>query len=425
MRYLNKQEIALLVMVAEQRLRGRMNSLSYIIKQVLDKDNIQKEDEISVIVSFLEYLEKQGVLNFKNVRLNESHLFYNDLFFIRFFDVLKKDKGRASKMLELFGLEGLSDLANYRKDSLEEILKLLKNFNRKIRVVIDYSALPIKTDRLEKEEEIRGDLLENIVFKTEIDKDKLDKFINSYLAEFKNNTLSNPDEIEISYDEDGEKYESYGDTYYPYQTQKIIFLASLKENIRQEGYRNLFFVGKLADKSGVRKFETLGVMRKEGLIKGLVYHESYKNFTFSVNSQPFEKEYSENLGEIKDLMKKIELGHEKLFFKEGSNNNDNKSTYFKATKVLKINGKEVIINKTGRETEQTKLLQTIFEDPTITWYSDAIYENWDENPLSYKGKNTIDNARRKINQKAIDQANLVDEFLLGNNQQVKINPEYL
>lgn len=387
--------------------------LSTIIDYVLGDDPV-KENEISFIIRFLEFLEEEGVINLENIHFSKSSSFNNDLFFIRFFRTLRDDENKAYKMLELFEIEDLKPIIEYKGNSFKKLKEMINGFIRSLqKAYFDDTDIPFFVE-----------MIRNIRFDLKVHDDKLEAFIDSYVDQFIKNELHNPHEIEIEYDREGEQHEIYGEVFYPYQTQKLLFLINIGDGIKQNGYNNILYLGNLASKTGVRKFETIMAMEKEGLIKDVIYNEAYSNFRFNVDPKLFEKEYKENQQDIKDLLKKIDTGDESVLF--DSNSQDNlRSRYYENTKVLKINGKEVIINKTGRDTEQTKLLKTLFENPRVTWYADEIYENWEENPKTYKGRNTLDNARRKINQKATDQAGLKDEFLSGNNQQIKINRDYL
>ena len=386
--------------------------LSTIIDYVLGDDPV-KENEISFIIRFLGFLEEEGVISLKNIHISKSSSYYNDLFFIRFFKTLRDNEEKAYEMLKLFEFEDLKPIVEYKGDNFGELIKIIRSFLKNLkRVYFDDTDVPFFVEM------IRG-----IRFDFKLFEDKLTAFIDSYVDQFMKDELKNPHEIEINYDEHGETYETYGDVYYPYQTQKLIFLLNIKEGIKQNGYNNILFLGKLAEKTGVRKFETIMAMEREELIKDVIYNEAYNDFRFNADPKLFERECKDKQQDIKDLTKKIDTGDESVLF--DSNNQDNlNSRYYDTTKVLKIQNREVAINKTGRDTDQTKLLKTIFENPKATWYADEIYESWSEDSDYYKGKNTLDNARRRINQKAI-QAGLKDDFLEGNNQQIKINKDYL
>ncbi len=414
MRYFNEQEIALLTRIIHKELNIKDTSFAYLLERIFD-DPEDSSVEVSVIVAILTILETEKVLHFTEVKISDSPYYHNDIFFIKFFDTLKKDKTRAEKMLEMFDLEGLKEIMDYRKDNLGGLIDLIKKFTQKIRRIYF-------TDR---EVPFMVSLIKSIDFSVKTDDKKLEEFMDIYTGGFMDDMLTNPHAIDSTYDEDGTEHYIYGQTYYPYHTQRLIFLNTAKESVKQYGYRNQFLYGNLANKPGFKKFETLWAMKKEGLIKFSRIQESVSDLPhFDIDKDIFEAEYQKYKTEIDNLLKKIE-GDDGSVIYMGKSEENFASKYMDKTKILKIKDKEVMINRTNKETDQTKLLQTIFSNPRKTWHADEIYESWSENPIYFKDKNTIDTARRHINNKAKQQAQLKDEFLQGNNQWVKVNPDYL
>jgi hypothetical protein len=421
MRYLNKQELTLLSALLKGEL-GRVrkeplggtfhgDTLGNVAANYLE----DSASDVATVSHFFQFLEQEKILNFKCVRILRGGYEFSDIFLIRFFKTLEKDERQALAMLESFDLGELRPIIEYNKNNLGEFLELLNPFVAKIRrIYFEESEVPFRTQ-----------ILRSIDFRIETNKDRLNTFFDWYIKKFMEDELTNPKEVEESYDDDGKKHHIYNTKFYPYHAHKLIFLDTIHRAVKKSGYTNQSLWGGLIEGESFKKFEMMHSAQKEGWIKILREEGSFDSFIFTVIKEPFEHALKEFKQEIVSTLSEIEGESDSSIFFDLPQEKIGKSHFFEKTKVLKIEGREVQMNKTGRDTDQTRLLETLFSEPKKTWYADEIYESWSENPLSYKDKNTLDSARRRVNEKVIKSLGARSEFLTGNNQWVKINPIFL
>lgn len=95
--------------------------------------------------------------------------------------------------------------------------------------------------------------------------------------------------------------------------------------------------------------------------------------------------------------------------------------------ILVIDGIEILVGKKiGVENNQIRLLATLMKDPSKTWFTDELIEDWDE-----FGAGTYDVPRNrfydpahKLN-KTIEIATGINDFIEYTTKKININPSYL
>lgn len=269
----------------------------------------------------------------------------------------------------------------------------------------------------------KSQLLEDIEFSVKINSKKLDTLLDSYLDLFINDELVNPNEIEENWEEDGTKTYSHNTRYYPYNLQRLALIHLLRKETREYGYTNLTLLGEILYKAEFRKFETILLAKRDGLLKSKQIGNNDDYPLFNINKSQLNQLIKEHKADLREFDKKIKLYNEDPF-----GNNSKKITslkYSPESKVLTVQNKEIRINKTTKDTYQTLLLECLFSYPQDKHFDYSIWETFDKSEEFHRKNRTIDTTRRAINKKVQKElGNKTDEFLLGNDSWVQVNPSY-
>jgi len=426
MKFLDEREkdfVVGLINLGHHNSDYKNTTLESLVERITDRENCA----FSIATDLILGLEKFGVLEASNISINQSHLYYNsDIFLSRFFYELNNKEGnpaKAKEMVSLFGVSEILEMVEREHNSLKGLIDLIDSLHKKISGSISYA--------FSEPPKFKEELIVNIKADFKISEENLNIFIKEYIKEFKKGILKNPNGDHIYYDNDGGKHHSLGENYYPYETQKNIFLNLLNKEYLSSG-NNKTYLGSLIDipcKHKINCFEMFLALKEEGVVKDVIF-ENISLPIFKIDNKILSKEFNKNKKNISFCIEECNK-HKYIDDDIFSMNKQRelKSVYNEKNFSLSIKGikegKPLKITTRKGENNKTRLLKTLFKEPTKEFASDEIYEDWGEISNDFRDRRTLDNAIRDLNKEIKIKFGIEEDFVLGNNFCAQINSKYL